>query len=135
MMEQDDTNGLSLYEPDREALRARIAELEEQLRLMTLERDELLVQIHSRPQHEAVMSSTQTVTSEPAATLLDADMCELCEGEGIFSVHDFRMEGTRCNGTSRKTSQSAAREGIVRSAGMCLAKTTDRSIGAAAGAS
>ena len=108
-MEQDDTNGLSLYEPDRDALRVRIAELEEQLRLMTLERDELLVQIHSRPQHEAVMSSTQTVTSEPAATPLDADMCELCEGEGIFSVHDFRMECTRCNGTGRKTAKSAER--------------------------
>ena len=65
-----------------ERLRARIAELEQQLRELTVE---------------------QNAPPEPAPR--DEDVCPACGGDGDFWVHDFQVDCKRCGGTGRVAKQ------------------------------
>jgi hypothetical protein len=76
---------------ETEKLRDRIAELEEQLRIVTAERD------------EALRTAACAELIEPIVP--GVNVCGVCEGEGVFWVHDFRMDCKRCGGTGQASPQ------------------------------
>lgn len=82
-------------------LRARVAELEEQLRRVTAERDEALARLEI---HGAAQGNSTPETTLPDEAP-DANACQPCEGEGVLWVHDFRMDCKRCGGTGRVSKQ------------------------------
>jgi len=74
-----------------DTLRARIAELEEQLQRVTAERDSALerLELLRGPQYGSLLEA------------VDERACQACQGEGVYWVHDFEMACKRCAGTGR----------------------------------
>jgi hypothetical protein len=101
MTSRNEASGPSDGSGEVAALRARVAELEERLRIVTAERDEALVRL------EAVRGARFGVDFEVGCStgsepeLTNEGDCRSCEGEGVFWVHDFRMDCKRCGGTGR----------------------------------
>lgn len=79
-----------------EELHTRIAELTEQLRLATEQRDVARREI-SRLRNEAAVAAPRDSETEAVSSLVE--VCGFCDGEGVYWVHDFEMQCKRCNGT------------------------------------
>jgi hypothetical protein len=85
------------------ALRERVTDLEDQLRFVTLERDEAFATINAIRAllcGEPARLAPNDVYVSPGSK---ENACPVCEGEGILWVHDFRMDCKRCDGTGRQT--------------------------------
>jgi hypothetical protein len=81
-----------------EDLERRVAELTEQLRAVTHERDAARAELAHRR-----LTLDRPDFPSPVAPiergLSDVEVCNFCDGEGVYWVHDFEMKCTRCDGT------------------------------------
>lgn len=81
-----------------EELRGRIAELTEQLRTVTDERDSAHREI-ARLREAAAVPREEWVGTEPEPSSSRLVACAFCDGDGVYWVHDFEMRCKRCDGT------------------------------------
>jgi hypothetical protein len=79
------------HEQEIASLRSEISYLEEQLLLVTMERDEALTAL------EVARLRRNTGPLEPELLKKPDPACPYCHGEGIIWVHDFRVECKRCS--------------------------------------
>jgi hypothetical protein len=87
-----------------EELHHRIAELTEQLRLVTEQRDAARREI-ARLRDAAAGTAPRDADADASAPLVE--VCGFCDGEGVYWVHDFEMQCKRCNGSGLLSKGSA----------------------------
>src|SRR4051812_36805888 len=87
-----------------EELHTRFAELTEQLRIATEQRDVARREV-ARLRSEGAALDECGNDARPASSLVE--VCAFCDGEGVYWVHDFEMQCKRCNGTGLMSKGSA----------------------------